>query len=288
MRHGLSPALRAKWDALIATEGNRLGISGCRAFLENKLVNDVFYEGQFNGRPCMVKCSSRAPESILNEYEMSRRLASVDPGVCAEPLAHWRSPDGKMSFAVMQRLPGPSLTELIARGIEMDEAIGIMEDMVRIAEALQKAGIVWRDIIPDNFLMGSDGHLKLIDAQFAIDRNAFREDPYLASHWKYRTLLFAHHPDMAGRGWNDVAMMLHFTRGLKGNVRIEQMRDRLKGMLEAAAFPMKYGMADDVKMVLCLADLCLRRLFAHRPRKALALKERSARAVRFLARRAKW
>ena len=57
--NALPRRLRAKWDELIATEGAAMGLSECRVFLENKLVNDIFYEGLFKGRPCVVKCSSR-------------------------------------------------------------------------------------------------------------------------------------------------------------------------------------------------------------------------------------
>jgi hypothetical protein len=140
---------------------------------------------------------------------MSRRLNAVAP-VCAEPLALWRSPDGRRAFVVTRRLPGPSLADVLAKDVGEEEAIDVLEDMIRIADALIKSGIVWRDIIPDNFMRDSDGHLKLIDAQFAIDRNDFREDPFLLKNWSYRMLTFAHHPMTAGYGWNDAAMMLFY------------------------------------------------------------------------------
>jgi serine/threonine protein kinase len=201
---------RAAWDAIIATEGVKMGLDGCRAFLENKIVNDIFYEGLYKGRPCVVKCSSRAPVSIKNEYDMSRRLAAVDPRACAEALDLWTAPDGRRAFVVLRRLPGPSLTDILSRDVGEDEAVAIIEDMIRIAEALKKSGIVWRDIISDNFIRDDEGHFRLIDAQFAVDRADFREIPFLRSHWSYRTIVFANHPMMAGRGWNDAAMMLFF------------------------------------------------------------------------------
>ena len=283
----LDDATRGSWDALIKTEGKALGLEDCRPFLENKVVNDIFYAGTFKGEPCVVKCSSRAPDSIANEYEMSRRLAEADPDVCAPALALWRAPDGRRAFVVTGRLPGPSLTEIVAKGADADEAIGVMEDMLRIASALQKAGIVWRDIIPDNFLCGADGHLRLIDAQFAIDRNDFRESEFLMRRWTYRMLLFAHHPDMAGRGWNDVAMMLHFTRLLPDGDEVRALRERLRAMSSAAAFPVDYGFADDVRMAFHLAELWLRAPFASKKKKVV-LRDRAARAVRFLKRSAKW
>ena len=79
MAKSLKKRLRDKWNALIETEGTALGLSDCHIFLENKLVNDIFYEGLFKGKPCLVKCSSRAPASIVNEYELGSRLHAADP-----------------------------------------------------------------------------------------------------------------------------------------------------------------------------------------------------------------
>ena len=280
----LNSRLRAYWDGVVAGEGRALGLSSCRAFLENKLVNDIFYEGTFNGAPCIVKCSSRAPESILNECEMSRLLAAADPGVCAEALASWRSPDGRRAFVVTRRLPGPSLTDMFVKGIDEAEAIGVMEDLLRIAEALQKAGIVWRDIISDNLLMDETGHLRLIDGQFAFRREAFREDPYLLRHWRYRMLLFAHHPMMAGHGWNDAAMLLFLSLKLGMSFRVDERRERLRGMVAASAFPVAHGWRDMLRMRLALAGLLLCRLVPHGAAKRESLRTRIARARAFLSR----
>ena len=287
MKGRLDKRNRAQWDALIETEGQTLGLAECRPFLENKIVNDIFYEGMFKGTPCIVKCSSRAPESIANEFAMSRRLSDVDPGVCAEALAKWVSPDGSRAFVVLRKLPGPSLTEMFMRGMSVDEAADCLDDMLRIAAALLKAGIVWRDIIPDNFLRDADGHLKLIDAQFAIDRNDFHEDPYMLAHWRYRTLLFAHHPMMAGRGWNDVGMMLHYARYFPRNGMVKERLARLGELERQAAFPVEYGRLDELRVALCLCGFTLCRLFAG-GRHAAALRDRMARCRRFLKRSTTW
>ena len=283
MSRGLSKRSRAEWDAFIESEGTALGLSGCHAFLENKLVNDIFYEGAFKGEPCIVKCSSRAPESIANEYEMSRRLAAVAP-VCAEALALWRSPDGRRAFVVTRKLPGPSLAGMLAKGVGEEEAIGVLEDMIRIAEALIKSGIVWRDIIPDNFMRDSDGHLKLIDAQFAIDRNDFREDPFLLKNWSYRMLTFAHHPMTAGYGWNDAAMMLFYTWKLSGSARAQELCDRLRAMSDASNFAVEYGGMDRFRMRLALAVMRVQRAIAGLRGGSAALDTRIARAEAFLKR----
>jgi len=284
MSRALSKRERAAWDALVASEGAALGLSDCRSFLENKLVNDIFYEGTFKGEPCIVKCSSRAPESIANEYRMSRRLATVDPGVCAEALALWRSPDGRRAFVVTRKLPGPSLAEIVAKKVCEEEAVKVLEDMVRIAGALIKSGIVWRDIIPDNFMRDTDGHLKLIDAQFAIDRNDYREDPFLLKDWGYRMLAFAHHPMTAGYGWNDAAMMLFYTWKLSGSPRAQELCDKLRAMSDASNFTVEYGGMDRFRMRLALAVMRVQRAIAGLRGGSAALDTRIARAEAFLKR----
>lgn len=287
MDRPLDSELRVQWDALVTIEGEKLGLSDCKAFLENKLVNDIFYEGRLKGVPCVVKCSSRAPESMANEFLISKRLMEAAP-VCAEALSHWISSDGRMAFVVTRKLPGPSLTDIIADGVDEDEAIGALEDMLRIADALCRTGIVWRDIIPDNFLMDDEGHLRLIDAQFAVDRNDFHEAPYLLSHWKYRTLLFAHHPMMAGHGWNDVAMMAHFARCLVRGEHSRARFDRLCGYIPQSAFPRGHDSVDYMKMAGLYAYLQVRRHFSLDKRKREVMRQRCGRAARFLTGDKKW
>ena len=279
---------RAVWDALMEREGRALGLSGCRPFLENKLVNDIFYEGTFKGAPCIVKCSSRAPESIANEYRMSRRLAAVDRGVCAEALAKWTSPDGGRAFVVTRRLAGPSLTEMIIGGVTEDEALDIVDDMLRIAKALVDAGIVWRDITTDNFLRDADGHIKLIDAQFAIDRNDFREDPYLLSHWNYRMLLFAHHPMLAGHGWDDVGMMLRYASYLPPTHLVKERLERLRALERESMFPVSRSRGDRLRMACCLLGMEVARCFSFSVRRRHVLRERIGRAKRFITGRPSW
>ena len=280
----LDRKLRGYWDARMKDEGAALGISDCRPFLENKLVNDIFYEGLFKGTPCIVKCSSRAPESITNEYEISQRLSAADPGVCAEALAHWTAKDGRSAFVVTRKLPGPSLTDLFTKGLDEEESIGVMDDLLRIAAALQKSGIVWRDIISDNLLMDADGHLRLIDGQFAFLRAEYHEDPYLMRHWRYRMLLFAHHPMMAGHGWNDVGMLLFLTLKLAKSFLVDEWREQLRGMVAASAFPVKYGKSDIWRMRITLLWLKLCRMVPHGSRKDETLRTRIARAQAFISR----
>lgn len=279
---GLAPALRRGWDAVLAAEGPALGLSGCRPFLENKQVNDLFYEGCFKGIPCMVKCSTRAPASLRNELETSRRLAAADPGVCAAALACWSSPDGRRAFVVTERLPGPSLAEMMAAGLDAASRARVAADLLRIARALAKAGVVWRDLLPDNFMMDATGHLRLIDAQFALARGDVREDPYLLAHRRYRLLGFAYSTRLHGRGWNDVSVMLDILVHLAGVPSDDPSVAALRALAPSADLRAPITQADVLFVRRELLKLRLQNLHYRRTGKAATFRERIRRAENFL------
>lgn len=265
---GLSPRLRRKWDRLIATDGAKLGLTDCRAFLENKLVNDIFYEGMFNGRPCIVKCSSRAPDSIRNEYEMSRRLFTDDPLSCAEPLAFWRSQDGRLALVVFESLPGPSLTDV--RFGPRDAAVrmvdGITGDFERIAASLLQTGVVHGDMgTTDNYLMGEDGHFRLIDFQFAVDRRIGCRDPWLTAHPKYRFAVLSCRLDRDGANWNDIAYLRdHLQKWLPVTDVSSAAALRLDALVEQSRYHASFTVCQRWLLRAYAMSLAVQRLFRRR------------------------
>ena len=194
-----APANTESWRVCLAAEGPALGLEACRAFLENKYINDVFFEGTCRGRACVVKCSSKCPWSIGNEYRLGRRVFEVAPEVVAGPLAWHADP----AFVAVEKVQGPSLTELLARGVTDAQADGFATDILRLARALREAGVVHRDVFSDNLILGADGHLKLIDFQLAIDRADYHEDPWVVRHWKFRYVVFGVNRELGLGVWND-------------------------------------------------------------------------------------
>ena len=193
----------AGWRQIVDDTGAELGLADCRVLLENKYINDVFFKGKFKGRDAVVKCSSTCAWSIGNEFRLASRLHAVAPSVVAEPLAAWTSDDGRRAFVVTEKVSGPSLTELLARGVTDGQADGFAADIDRLADALKETGIVHRDLFADNLLLGADGHLKAIDWQLAIDRNDYREDPWVARHWKFRYVVFGVNRELGLGVWDD-------------------------------------------------------------------------------------
>ncbi len=194
---------RAGWRQVVDDAGAEVGLADCRVLLENKYINDVFFEGRFHDRPAIVKCSSTCAWSIGNEFRLASRLHAVVPSVVAEPLAAWVSDDGRRAFVVTEKVSGPSLTDLLAQGVTDAQADGFAADIRTLAEALKKTGILHRDLFSDNLLLDADGHLKAIDWQLAVDRNDYREDPWVERHWKFHYVVFGVNRELGMGVWND-------------------------------------------------------------------------------------
>ena len=121
------------------------------------------------------------------------------PEVVAEPLAWHDQP----AFVAVEKVDGPSLTELLAAGVAPAQADGFAADVLRLARALREAGVVHRDVFSDNLILGTDGHLKLIDFQLAIDCADYHEDPWVERHWKFRYVVFGVNRELGLGVWND-------------------------------------------------------------------------------------
>lgn len=221
---------KAEWRLAVDGVGADMGLSSCRVLMENKYINDVFFEGQFKGRDAVIKCSSKCAWSIENEFRLASRLFSAAPSVVAEPLAVWTSDDGRKAFVVTEKVHGPSLTELLERGITSAQADGFADDILALAEALSKTGILHRDFYTDNFLLGDDGHLKVIDFQMAIDRNDYHEDPWVASHTKFLYVVFGVNHDTPCGCWDDRAALDAVLALLPATDAVAQARRKLAAM----------------------------------------------------------
>lgn len=187
----------------VVAPGAEPTIENPRVFLENKYINDTFLEGTFRGMPCIVKRTSKAIWSIGNEYRLACRMYAAAPAVVPRPLAWWYDCVAHAAAAVMAKVAGPSLTELLARGVTDTQADGFAADIRTLAEALKREGILHRDLFADNLLLDADGHLKAIDWQLAIDRNRYREDPWVARNWKFRYVVFGVNRELGLGVWND-------------------------------------------------------------------------------------
>ena len=220
------------------------GFSDLKVFLENKYINEVFYEGKFNGRDCIVKCSRRCAWSLGNEFELASRIYEAAPSVVERPLAHGtdfatdsgaEAPQG-LAYVVTERIAGPSLTELLEKGIDERQADAFAADIVALAHALRDKEVVHRDLFADNLLLGADGHLKAIDFQLAIDRGHPREDPWVKRHWKFRYVVFGVNRELGLGVWNDFHALAKVLAQLPQTVAVRDVLAWLEKEMPEMAF----------------------------------------------------
>src|SRR5664280_180327 len=72
---------------------------------------------------------------------------------------------GHHVFLVMELVTGRTLRDLIREGGELDpaEAVSIMEPVLSALSAAHRAGIVHRDVKPENILLSDEGIVKVAD-----------------------------------------------------------------------------------------------------------------------------
>ena len=187
----------------VVAPGRELNIADARVFLRDKYINDTFIEGTFQGIPCIVKKTAKAVWSIGNEYRLACRMYAAAPTVVPCPLGWYYDCVAHAAAVITAKVTGPSLTELLARGVTEPQADGFAADILALAAALKKEGILHRDLFSDNLLLDADGHLKAIDWQLAIDRARYREDPWVRRHWKFRYVVFGVNRELGLGVWND-------------------------------------------------------------------------------------
>ena len=187
------------------------------ALLASRRVNPelpvMFFSSCHDGRNVLLKYSPVAPRAISAEWTFARKVRRIRPDLCVEPV-FWHSTSGGGAFVAMERLEGRTLKDLLSSGVELaaEDVRRLVCDMKDIVRALDDAGVVHRDIRPDNLMVLPDGHVKIFDFQFAIDRSDTNEYIYFAE--RHKELLYPLGEDFAiGAGkWNDHHSMVKCLR----------------------------------------------------------------------------
>ena len=247
---------------------------------EGRYLNDLVSVGECRGVPAVEKRSTKGVWSIGNEYSMSARMHEAAPGVVARPLA-WRfAGDGRSAAVVTERVAGDSLAERLRRGLSPQEADSFAADMLELADALAKTGIVHRDLFADNFIVGADGRLKAIDWQLAIDRTLYREDPWVRKHWKFRYVVFGVNREMGLGVWNDFAAMEKLLSAFPQTAAVVAARRSLADRAEAMTFAAPPDAATRMKLWLYALSLRFQMVLRGRRHRKYAQLERRWRTVK--------
>lgn len=110
-----------------------------------------------------------------NEYKKMEVLYKNNNKNFLKP--YYYKNDGNLKNIVMEFTEGKNLRDLVEENaLSFEQKELIIKDLENIAKSLYDTKIVHRDIILRNFVLADDGHLKLIDFQFAISYENYQED----------------------------------------------------------------------------------------------------------------
>ena len=103
-------------------------------------------------------------DRFAREARAAARLTHLN-AVSVYDQGHQVGPDGHHVFLVMELVEGRTLRDLLReRGhLSVAEAVSIMEPVLSALSAAHRAGLVHRDVKPENILLSDDGVVKVAD-----------------------------------------------------------------------------------------------------------------------------
>lgn len=142
-----------------------------RALGARRSLTDVVLSAEMGGVPCRIEYGDSLGGLDGGEYAAAAAFFATAPEYATEPLCWHVGRRG--AYMVWRRECGQSLAGRLRYGPDITdaEADRIAADALAIAEALDKAGIVHRDIRPENLFLTDAGGLKLVGFRFAVMRD---------------------------------------------------------------------------------------------------------------------
>ena len=109
---------------------------------------------------------------------------------------------GRVVFLVMELVPGSTLREVLHRRgrLRPDEAVSVLEPVLAALAAAHRAGLVHRDVKPENVLVSADGTVKVVD--FGLARAVAAPSTSTQSGMVLGTVAYVS-PEQVARGVSD-------------------------------------------------------------------------------------
>ena len=200
----------ADWRAAAAGVRDLCGVESARSFGLEELSHEprtrttrCVLAGTWRGQRAFVRLLTDAASLAAGAFAACGRVHGAAPDLVPRPFCWHACRAG--AYEVEALVPGRPLATLADGGTcPPARADRIAADAVRIADALAAAGVVHRDIRPENLVVAEDGATRLTGFHFAVIRSQYRQEPrFLRHHWKDRLAMLGG-DFAAGHGyWND-------------------------------------------------------------------------------------
>jgi tRNA A-37 threonylcarbamoyl transferase component Bud32 len=129
-----------------------------------------------------VGCGHPAQDARDRLRAEARSLEALR-GIAAEPIEVFER-DGH-AFLVESLIPGEPLTKWVhtwhargPEGVPREQLLAVARQLAALLEEIHDRGLVYQDFTPNNIMIGPDGSLRLIDAEFAAVPGAVTVRPY--------------------------------------------------------------------------------------------------------------
>ncbi len=103
-------------------------------------------------------------ERFVREARTAARLSHPNAVAVFDQGAE-ETPAGRVVFLVMELVAGSTLRDVLRRRgrLRPDEAVSVLEPVLAALAAAHRAGLVHRDVKPENVLVSTDGTVKVVD-----------------------------------------------------------------------------------------------------------------------------
>ena len=103
-------------------------------------------------------------ERFVREARTAARLSHPNAVAVFDQGAE-QTPAGRVVFLVMELVAGSTLRDVLHRRgrLRPDEAVSVLEPVLAALAAAHRAGLVHRDVKPENVLVSADGTVKVVD-----------------------------------------------------------------------------------------------------------------------------
>ena len=160
----------------------------------------IYFHG-FDGETRMFIKWGGIGDSARKEYEATRLLYELCPSHVAAPGLFCDHPLCK--FYAMEFLEGRNLRSVLdEQSLSEADKADLVAQLGSLSDALFQAGILHRDIRPENLYLTNDGTLKLIDCQWAVCYDSYTEQECVIQNPRYIKYLGAQHA-VARWVWDD-------------------------------------------------------------------------------------